>query len=208
MCLFKLYALSKFASFLRECLFYLVPYVLLTVSAQILVVPNNDNNNNNNNEYSYRIALQCKSTVIKGVLVPCSLLYPPISVSFVKIKGDHFQAYIPVENPCEETGHRCPYFESLSFALLDATAYAMAPNTHTERTVTPTSSPLAIAEYIAALTRVLMMWVGHIAEQRANGNSASDTEILRHGEIRDHGFREKMLQQLCQKIGKLNETYL
>ena len=61
-----------------------------------------------------------------------------------------------MENPCEETGHRCPYFESLSFALLDATAYAMAPNTHTERTVTPASSPMAIAEYIAAaLARVL-----------------------------------------------------
>ena len=29
---------------------------------------NNNNNNNNNNEYLYRIALQCKSTVIKGVL--------------------------------------------------------------------------------------------------------------------------------------------
>ena len=65
-------------------------------------------------------------------------------------------------NPCEETGYRCPYFESLSFALLDATAYAMAPNTTTERTVTPTSSPMAIAEYTAALTGVLMMWVGHI----------------------------------------------
>ena len=75
MCLFKLYALSKFESFLREMailrshyihtdyhtiannlrllnanmpwksakrsisLFYLVPYVLLTVYAQILVVP-------------------------------------------------------------------------------------------------------------------------------------------------------------------------
>ena len=37
-------------------------------------------------------------------------------------------------------------------------------HTHTERTVTPTSSPMAIAEYIAALTRVLMMWVGRIAE--------------------------------------------
>ena len=52
-------------------LFYLVPYVLLTVTAQILVVPNN-NNNNNNNEYLYRIALQCKSTACyqRG---PCSL---------------------------------------------------------------------------------------------------------------------------------------
>ena len=27
-----------------------------------------NNNNNNNNEYLYRITLQCKSTVIKGVL--------------------------------------------------------------------------------------------------------------------------------------------
>ena len=54
----------------------------------------------------------------------------------------------------------------MSFVFLDATVYAMAPNTHThtERIVIPTSSPMAIAEYIAALTRVLMMWVGHIAE--------------------------------------------
>ena len=31
-------------------------------------VNNNNNNNNNNNEYLYRMALQCKNTVIKGVL--------------------------------------------------------------------------------------------------------------------------------------------
>ena len=66
---------------------------------------------------------------------------------------------MPGENPCEETGHRCPYFESLPFALLDATAYAMAQNTHTERTVTPTNRPMAIAEStninnIVAMTRV------------------------------------------------------
>ena len=67
---------------------------------------------------------------------------------------------MPGENPCEETGYRCPYFESLSFVFLDATAYAMAPNTHTERAVTPTSSPIAIAEStrignISAMTTVL-----------------------------------------------------
>ena len=67
---------------------------------------------------------------------------------------------MPGENPCEETGYRCTYFESLSFVFLDATAYAMAPNTHTERTVTPTSTPIAIAEStkidnISAMTTVL-----------------------------------------------------
>ena len=67
---------------------------------------------------------------------------------------------MPGENPCEETGYRCPYFESLSFVFLDATAYAMAPNTQTERTETPTSSPIAIAEptkidNISAMTTVL-----------------------------------------------------
>ena len=67
---------------------------------------------------------------------------------------------MPRENPCEETGYRCPYFEFLSFAFLDATAYAMAPNTHTERTVAPTSSPIAVAEStktdnISAMTTLL-----------------------------------------------------
>ena len=57
-------------------------------------------------------------------------------------------------------GYRCPFFESLSFVFLDVTAYAMAPNTHTERTKTPTSSPIAIAEStktdnISAMTTVL-----------------------------------------------------
>ena len=47
----------------------------------------------------------------------------------------------------------------MSFVFLDATVYAMAPNTHThthtERIVIPTSSPMAIAEYIAAFDQSL-----------------------------------------------------
>ena len=68
---------------------------------------------------------------------------------------------MPGENPCDEAGYGCLYFESFSFVLLDATTYAMAQNTHTERTVTPTSRPMVIAEStkinnIAAMTvRVL-----------------------------------------------------
>ena len=92
------------------------------------------------------------------LLVPYVLL---ITVSFV-LRVTTSRHIRPGKIPCEETGYWCPYFESLFFVFLDVTAYAMAPNTPTERTVTPTSSPMAIDEStninnIVAMTRVLIV---------------------------------------------------
>ena len=76
----------------------------------------------------------------------CSLLYSPVTVSFVyrvttskyicqgKFREKKLGTGVRISNPCPLP------------CLTLATSYAMAPNTHTETTETPTSTPIAIAE--------------------------------------------------------------
>ena len=109
----------------------------------------------------------------------CSLLYSPITVSFV-LRVTTSRHIRPGKFREKKLGTGVRISLSLSSVLREASAYAMvacvatiagvergranaaAPNTHTERTVTLTSSPMATDEStninnIVAMTRVLIV---------------------------------------------------
>ena len=78
-------------------------------------------------------------------------------------------------------------------------------HTHTERTVTPTSRPMAIAEStkinnIAAMTVRVLNSIGWLCGEWTNSSSARVTAKI-WGMERDQGFRGKCCPTLCQNIG-------
>ena len=154
-------------------LLYFVPYVLLTGSAQTVLV------------------VLCY--ILQSQLLYCFVFRVTTSKHICpgKIRVTKLGTGVCISNPFP-----------LSCLTLPHTLWH---KTHTERTVTPTSRPMAIAEStkitnIAAMTVRVLNSIGWSYGEWKNSSSARVTAKI-WGMERDQGFRGKCCPTLCQNIG-------